>query len=288
MSEQEEAQTGEEPTEAVTTDAAPEQQQEPEAEKKPEPTGKEYIDFDKIPEDMRPVVEARFKRLYGHVKESNRALEILGKNHKAVLERLEKLETGDLDNRISDLQAQQRQAYEEGDFAKAQQISDSILDHKLASRNKQQAEEIEVPEFKEEESGPLSENQMAALGAWAKEKGDDGSPVRPWAAPGHPDNARAIQYIQAASMDPDLVTVDPATGEITNDSFKRVLREVDQRMNGKSRQPTAAAVLSGNSDSRPAPKDKTPRLSPEEIRVAEQMGYDPKDYAKLMTKYGVR
>lgn len=238
--------------------------------------GKQFVELDDLP----PVVKARFNRIYGNMKEYERVAQETAKVNRALVERLEKLETGDLQDRITTLQQRQKEAFESGDFDKAQKLNDELLDHKLAEKNRSK---IEVPEIKPADDAPLTEDQLGMLAAWAQESDDDGKALRPWAKPGHKDHDRAVRYIQSAAMDPDFDVESPQ-------GFKALLEAVDKRMGkgGQSPAPKTAAVLSGNGDGRPRSSDKAVRLTPEQIRVAENMGYTQKQYAELIQKYGVK
>lgn len=287
MEEQEEVQGATEQNEAAQAEtvetAEPAERQEPAKSS----DGKEFLDFSELPPELAGKYEARFKRLYGHVKQSNRALDEMGKATRAVIDRLEKLESGDFDKQMTGLQDRQREAFESGDFDKAQKLTDELLDYKIAAKERGKAP-IKIPEVQSGD-GPLNEEHLNSLGFWASETDGSGAPKRPWANPKHPQYTRAFQLIQAAAMDPDIVVMDES-GEITEKSFQSILRAVDDRMNGKSDAPRSrtAAVLSGNGDARPRESSKTAKLSPDEIRVAEGLGYTPKQYAEIKQKYGVK
>ena len=252
--------------------------QQPPQETAQEPEGKQFIDF----KDLPPQVEARFRRIYGNMKEYERVVQEHAKVNRALVDRLEKLETGDFQKRVDTLQDQRKQAWESGDFDKASRLDDELLDYKLAAkeRAKSKPAEVVVPQFKDD---PIPAEYMDRLGAWASEAGDDGKPLRPWANPKHPQHKRALHAIQSAVLDPDLYDVD------TGEGFENVLKHVDGKM-GKTGQANhgTAAVLSGNGDVRPQKDSKSVRLSPEEVRVAEGMGYTPKQYAEIKQKYGVK
>jgi hypothetical protein len=246
-----------------------------------EPEGKQFIDFKALP----PQVEARFRRIYGNMKQYERVAKETAKVNRALVDRLEKLENGDFQNRVDSLQVKRQEAFETGDFKKAAEYDDELLEYKLAAKERTKAGKptVEVPEFKSDDQ-PLSDDHMDVLTTWARATDNAGTPLRPWASPDHKDNKRAVAYIQAAAMDPDF-DID------TMDGFQAILKHVDQRMGGNGtvkQAPATATVLSGNGDGRPRGTDKIPRLTADQLKVAENMGYSAKQYAELIQKYGAK
>lgn len=275
MSTEELEQVAEETPEAAEAEA-PEQEAEKEA-PQADTDGKKFVDFTELP----PEVEARFKRMYGHMKQYERVAQEHAKVNKALVERLEKLEEGDFQERMETIQEQQRQAWENGDYDKAQKLNDKLIDYKLAQQGREEkgGPEVTAPNFQED---PIPEEHMGKLSAWASETGRDGQPLRPWANPQHPQHRRALHAIQSAVLDPDLYDVE------TGEGFENVLKHVDGKMGRASSKPSPGAVLPGSGDTSPRQSARTPRLTPEQIRAAEGMGYTPKQYADLIQKYGVK
>lgn len=277
--EQEQVAQQETPPEENTGEPNQQQEQQPNQQQEQQPDGKQFIDL----ETLAPAVKARFERIYGHMKENERAVAESAKVNRALIERLEKLENSEIQQQITSLEARQKEAFESGDYDKAQEYANQLIDYKLAEKSRPETK-IEVPEPHATDQ-PLNDDQMDLLASWARATDADGNPLRPWAHPQHQDHQKAIRYIQAAAVDPDY-DIESAEG------FKALLQSVDQRMTGRRQQPQqqsrVAAVLSGNGDGRPRTSEKTPRLTPEEQRVAEGMGYTPKQYAEIKAKYGVK
>src|SRR3546814_16681384 len=78
------------------------------------PVGKQFIDF----KDLPPQVEARFKRIYGNMKDYERVAQETAKVNRALVDRLEKLETSDFQKQEDDLQARRQEARETGDLTR--------------------------------------------------------------------------------------------------------------------------------------------------------------------------
>lgn len=284
--------TSEAPTEpaAKTEQPAPEAPApEPEAGTAPETPesgekGTKFTAFDD------PAVNARFKRVYRNMKENERALEEMGKFNRQLLDRLNKLESDDGQSRIQDLRKQHREAMESGDYDRAEELNDQLLDAKLEERERAAQGSESVPDFKPAPAGDFAHQDR--LGSWAAETNGEGQPLRPWAQPGHPQHQRALSLIQSAAMHPDVNFDDD--GELTESGMNAMLAYVDQEMGMKGAAspaarpaPAAAAVLSGNS-SGPAARGSSPasRLTPEQLRVADAMNISPEDYAKYVKEFG--
>ena len=278
----EEAQEVEKPAAPEITPPEPEKAEPEKAEATEgdgEGDGKQFIDFKSLP----PQVEARFRRIYGNMKEYERSLQESAKVNRALVERLEKLESGDFDRQMSSLQQRQKEAFENGDFEQAQKINDELIDYKMAAKERARQKPTQAAEPKFDDGGGLTQEQEGLLAAWASETDASGNLVRPWANPKHAQHQRAMSAIQSAALDPDLFN--PETGE----GFEKVLEAVDGKMGRRAPStPAAPAVLSGNGDARPKDAPKQVRLTAEQQRVAENMGYTHKQYADLIQKYGVK
>ena len=257
--------------EVTKTEAPPPETQETQAAETQETTeekkgngkaGEEFIDFKTAaPEE----VEKRFRRIYGHMKQSERVNAELIANQRALVEKLEKVEQNVSDGAKNDvlatLKSEKKAALESGDFDKVIEIDDRIIELKTAVEKK--------PESKSQPEGPLNREQLSRVQEWIREVNSDGDYIRPWAQPGHPLNAKVANLAAAAMEDPEL----------SAQGMEAVLSEVDKLMS-KPKPVRTTAVLSGDGDIRP-PSGKKTTLSADERYVAAKMFPDlPPDKAE--------
>lgn len=232
-------------------------------EAKTEERGRDFVEF---PDQQ---TEDRFKRVYGHMKQNERALEEMGRVNKALLEKVEKLEQtqheGQTRNNIEDLRQQKAKAYEDGDFTRVAEIDERIIELKL---EKPKTDTV----IKETEStDELPTDDRARILSWSNERDADGRPVRPWAQEDSPQFPRTLGMIQAVRQDTDNV--------------EEILKEVDRIMNPQSTaKPNQATVLASDPGARPREKGKT-KLTPEERMVAQNMEMTPEQYAKAKERW---
>lgn len=236
-------------------------------EKKP---GTEWVDFDQIPEGIRGPIEERFKRIYGHNKQSERVISQLVQDHKAVIAKLDSAEkeraVKNLDEKLDTLRGEKTKALQSADYEKAAQIDEEIIDLKIPKESKPEPK-------KEPEQYQFSDEEKTALLSWATEKDSEGGVLRPWANPSHSKHARAIEMATAVLHDPDF----------RDGGMDNVLKEVDRLMDAPKAVRKQPTVLSGESVRH---ETKEIKLTEEQKLVARKMGMAPEDYAKAMKKYG--
>lgn len=239
--------------------------------------GTEFADF-KDPKDA-----ARFKRIYGHVKRSDRIIgtmaedaRVLYNANQKLTDRLAALETHLVNKGASDsliwLQTERRTAVEAGDLARVADLSDKIADVKLRSEvgrltQPRQAPLVQMAQPQQDFLGP---DLQSALKDWAGEKDKSGAFIRPWAQETHPKFRRAVEMAAAVLNDP----------EFQGEDSDSVLNEVDRLM-GQVKQ-SSATVLSGKEH---ATEPKGPKLTAEQVTVARKMGVSPERYAAQMQIY---
>lgn len=237
-------------------------------------TGTDFVEFDD------PKVEARFKRMYAHVKEGERkvgslesALKASAAEQRKLIERLEARERkeaqketkGEIDN----LRKAEKQAMEEGNYEQATLVRDKITELTIESKK-------EPPKKEESKVDPGAANY---INDWAAATDESGNLLRPWADPGHEDHQVALTLARGVFAQMEGQPID------------QVLAELDKQAKRLApRKPKAddAAVLSSG-DGRPKPA-KT-KLTSDQKAIAGAMYPDlspaeaAKRYAAAMEKY---
>ena len=91
--------------------------------------GKKFVEF-------TPEQEARFKRVYGHLKEYERNLMKLAQQNGELMGKLEQMEAKylakDTGDRLTALKAEKKAAYESGNIDRVMEIDDQIMELKSA------------------------------------------------------------------------------------------------------------------------------------------------------------
>lgn len=242
------------------------QQPAPEPEAAPEKVkrGTNYVDFDSLPKEIADVIEPRFKRLYGNLKAVERDKQALFEANQRLIERMESLEQQTATKQTTDQMAELRNAYAQAqmsaDYNRAAEILEQMADLKAAA--KENKVRIAPPKPTEPELD-LSQQEQAAVVAWAAQTDEDGQPLRPWANPAHPKFARFQGALRGVTDDPDF----------TGAALSKILGEVDRMMGAPTQARGAAAVLTSSPES----AIKAPRavaLTDQEKRVAQKMFRD--------------
>ena len=251
---------------------------EPEVKEEVKAEGKQFVEF-------TPEQEARFKRVYGHMKEYERELKKVSENNGILLSKLEEMETKlhsrETTDILSQLKADKKAAYEAGDITKVMEIDEKILG--ISLKPKPEKIELKQTDPKEIAQEWLTPERKATLDSWAQEQDANGTPVRPWTAPTHPKYARLVEMAAGVMNDPDF-----KDGPIEN-----VLQEVDKLMGLEKPRATrqTAAVLGGDTNASPGNNSSAP-LSEAQKRTARLMFPKDKDplkkYSEAMKKYGLR
>ena len=235
--------------------------------------GKKFVEFS-------PEQEARFKRVYGNLKEYERSNIKLAQQNGELFKRLEELETRyhtkDTGDRLSVLKSEKKSAYEAGDIDKVMEIDDQIME--LRSKPAEKKEHKENYEAVADEW--LTPERKAVLNTWAGEQDKDGNPVRPWADQKHPKYKRLIEMAAGVMSDPDF----------TDQPLEKTLEEVDKLMGLEKPKAvrTGSAVLSGDGN---VSKKTDGKLTPDQERTARFMFPNEKDpikkYREATKKWGV-
>ena len=218
--------------------------------------GSEFIDFKTAtPEE----VEDRFKRIYGHMKEYERAFNTLAGHNKKLAERLDQFDADS--KRVSvvteteRLKARIQQARDNGNHAEA--------DEMLAKLAGLQTQRIQAPQAAAVVEAPSFDVSVVTI--WQNEVDGDGNFRRPWAQPSHPKFQESLQLTK--DLMPRL------DGDVEG-----LLREVDSKMGLKTKKGTGQMVLSGG-EGRRVPKESG-QLTPEEKAVAVKLGITAEQYLK--------
>lgn len=238
-----------------------------------EPSGKEWVDFDSLPDDVRGPIEARFKRIYGHTKESERIIEQLVDDNKKISGKLDEFlsrtERKEIDDKVDNLRKSKIEALESGEYERVADIDNQMLE----IRTRAVAEKATPPPKKEQPKDSL-ESGMADLPlemqgkimSWAMETASDGNYKRPWAQPGHPLAEKAVD----AGI---MVLKDKSMGG----DVDKILREVDRVMGLEQQaKQSGAPVLTGDGGTH-GKSGKKIKLTPEQEHIARKMYPKAKD-----------
>jgi hypothetical protein len=205
---EEEAQV-EEPKEATP-------EPEPEAEAAPEEETTSHVDMD-------DGTQKRFNRIYGNMKQYERVVQQMGKDNRALLNRLDTLEgsqyTAEVTNAVDGLKADKVAALDEGDHSKVADIDDKIAQIR-ALPDPQPTPQAPTDDYS------MSQQDTSIIAAWGGEQNTDGTYKRPWAQAGHPYNTKAAAIGAAVLEDPAIVA----------EGTQAVLAEVDKLMGLDARQ----------------------------------------------------
>lgn len=241
------------------------EQQAPEGAQPDRPEGWEQIDFNRIPEDYRGVVESRLNRMYRQVKDGQRTMAQLLNDQKALISKVEKLDARGATKEIDEIKAELRQAAEVGDYGKIADLTDKMTSVKSTLSNR---DEPKAPTTKEPEppdvADLMSAEDEARMRAWAAERDGEGALTRPWVSPEHPSYRRAKALLQGFIIEGGMT---PA----------QIMAELDSLMGTRSRPRAQGPVMSGAQP--PSSKGKAPKLTAEQVQVAKMMGITPERYA---------
>ena len=237
-------------------------------------TGKQFVEF-------TPEQEARFKRVYGHMKEYERNLMKLAQQNGELMGKLEEMESKysakDTGDRLTALKADKKAAYESGNIDRVIEIDDQIMELKSAKPERKE----EKPKALKEAEEWLTPERKVALDSWANEQDKEGNQVRPWAAPSHPKHKRLIEMAAGVMNDPDF----------TREPLEKVLEEVDRLMGLDKPKAVRATAAVLNGDGNVSTKNAEGKLSHDQERVARLMFPNEKDpikkYRDSIKKWGV-
>lgn len=252
---------------------APEEQPQPQ-EQREKPPGYDPVDLSDLPEEKAEAIKHRIDYLYGQVKRGEKDWEVaqdhirrLDESLNKVSGRLGHIEEEKSENDLASLRRMAVDAMEEGEYDRAQEINERILELKLAPK-----EVKEEPEEKPEEA-VLPPQTQEVLTRWASEVDDSGNPVRPYVDENHPEHQKAIQKAQEIWNDP------VARAKI--DTIEDFLGILDKKMQG----PKAPAVASTSPNFRPK-ADKKIELTEDQKRIARKLGIPEERYAAQLKAMG--
>lgn len=239
---------------------APEQTENKAEPDKNEPDGTDWVDDNEWGSEK---AKARFSRVYGHLKNTERGMQALQDHNKLLARKLEELidrqATSENQTKVQQIEAALAEANNRGDARAAAHLQ-VMLTKELQPKQKQTLSlpAVDMP------SVDVSEAQ-----AWEAETDDQGNFLRPWAQPTHP------KYQEVYALTKQL-TGDPNYG---NDVGK-ILSEIDKRMGTKKPQQRRAPGPGALSSTGKPTNKREINLSAEEQAVARKMGITPQDYAK--------
>lgn len=192
-------------------------------------TGKDFVQF---PDGK---LEARFKRIYGHMKENERVISQLAEDNKKLIDKINQIDAAGnqtaVNSQLGKLREAKRSALEAQDYDKVMQLDEQIMDLKAAGIKK--AEPIK-PAVEETPQSQFPSGWESRFVEWSAEIDETGNYLRPWAAnANHPLHVKAVKIASEILQNGD------------QDDIDVVLEEVEKRMKGPVK-PRPAAVLSSD------------------------------------------
>lgn len=250
----------------------PDDEVEVEVTQKKEPRRSEFVQTDD------PKVIERINDLYGQVKKSDAAKQMILEHNRTMeqklseyAEKLEKFERATKDSASdkveSELKTRLRTAREEHDLDTIEQIEDKLLDLRMEKRiaGIPKAVPTAAPQLDQR----IVHNAMYIENV-SNEKDAQGNLVRPYLFDWHPDNTKAVELFKSIPKEFE------AAGKHVD--LKTVIEVIDERMKGKK--PRSSSVLSGNDDD--IPERKTVKLTSQQVYTAKRMGITPEAYARQL------
>ena len=201
-----------------------------------------------------PEQEARFKRIYGNMKQYERVNNSLIEQNRILLEKFEKLETDTKQKTWNELREEKRKALEAGEAGRVVDIDDRLAELREAPKEK-----APLPNTSPSLFSPEQEEEIRA---WSSELTNDGNWKRPWAHPSHPLHMKFANLAAGVMSDP----------QFSSRGVKGVLNEAHRLMGSQQQSAVrpSAGVLSQNQDIRERPK-KTSELTADQRFVALKM-----------------
>jgi len=227
------------------------------------PDGSDGTDF--VDSFGSPEGNARFRRVYGHMKEYERVISQLMDHNNKLQAAVDDINSNmQTQTQVAALNAAKKSLKEAKDIGNTDAEVEAHTRIAALSIPKKKVEtkapEIEVPNL-----------DVTLIRTWANEL-QDGNFVRPWTQPGHP------KYYDLLDLTKEVSAKFP-------DDVEAVLRELDARMgigsaaNGSVTPQRRSPVLSGGAGRRAQEKVS---LTPEQKEVARQMGIKEEAYLKQL------
>lgn len=234
------------------------------------PEGFEPVSVDHLPDDDKEAIQARFDRLYGQVKMSdrrNKVLEgMLAETQKALQDINHKVNEQERTTARKSLEDGIRMAEELGDLSKANQLRQTLTEMNIEDKMRAMLQQKSPPS---DYSNPdvLLDSQMAEvqdpyesayLNQAMAERGVDGNYVRPWAQRGHPD-------LEVALREAEIIWTSP---RFSNKPVEEKMKELDRRMGTPQRRNPGNQVLPSGGMSK---QSNNVSITPMEERVATRL-----------------
>ena len=203
-----------------------------------------------------PEQEARFKRIYGNMKQYERINNSLIEQNRILLEKFEKLETDTKQKTWNELREEKRKALEAGEAGRVVDIDDKLAELREAPKEKAPPARTAPP------PSVFSPEQEEDIRAWSSELTNDGNWKRPWAQPSHPLHMKFANLAAGVMNDP----------RYSSKGVRPVLDEANRLMNSQQQSAVrpSAQVLSQNQDIRRTPL-KASELTADQKFVALRM-----------------
>lgn len=230
--------------------------------------------------EFTPEQQRRFNRLYAQVKRNNEVTKQLIDDNNKLVNRLHELEaqntTKELSQAMKVLRTARIKAYENGDFAKIDEIDEEI--DKLKDKAKSveaEKEKLTKQIAKNSESvDVLTPEIREKISSWVTEKTPDGELVRPFADPSHNQHKRFMKVVEIILTDPDID--DKSPDEVFEEIDKAlVVAGLSKRVENKNLKQTVLPSLGSDISRKPAKQ-----LTQQQRYVARRMFPNEKDPEK--------
>ena len=213
------------------------------------PDGTKFVEFKSAEE------QARWNRMYGHMKQSERVTASLIEQNRILLEKFEKIENETRQKTWNELKAEKVKALELGEHVRSVDIDEQM------ARLREKPEEKEKPRPAPQAS-VFSPEQEEDIRTWSSETTSEGNWKRPWSQPSHPLHMKFANLAAGVMNDPAY----------SSKGVKAVLEEANRLMTSQQQSAVrpSAGVLGQNQDIRQTVK-KVSDLTADQKFVALRM-----------------
>lgn len=235
-------------------------------------TGEDFDPKERV-EISDPKVLKKFNHIYKQMKMSDARNQMLLDMNQKALDKIAEFEKrfSQTDSAEAErvLLSRIKEARENGDESRADQIMLELVDLRAENKVKQAVPKVE--KLKPVEYTP----EAIRVAELATETDAQGNVLRPWIAQDHPQHEKAMNFLAATA-----IKVQSELGFVDIDT---VTREVDKLMNTKNAPPknvntrAPEPMRGGLTNTQPRGKLK---LSPQEAEIASKLGVKPEEYLK--------
>lgn len=249
--------------------------------KKPGDEWGEHVELD-------PDAQKKFNRIYGALKHNQNLNEQLLNDNVTLAARLEALEKNVFETEGQRTEAQLKatkiNALRMGDFEKAAEVDDKLMEIRLEAMQKKQPPASQTPAAMNYE---LDKDSSALLDSWGAEKDGKGGLLRPWVMPDHPLHEKANRAHQVVMADP-MTSFAPLPDVL--DAIDRLMGVAQPKTRPTpGAKPAQMAAVQGVTTP-PQRSAASPALNAQQIYIAKKMFRGDPDpigrYRRAMASHG--